>query len=261
MRFLLFAVFCIGCGGNLASGDDAGPKKDATSDAPTPDAGFVSSLTFENVNGQGGQGVFFGRFFATAQQANGGCTTTKTGNCSTYMCPSTGPQTLSSAGTLTLTVGSSTSTVTQNANGDYSSTTSAFAGGDVLGVSASGGDVPAFGAQTVTSPGMIIVSPAPPSTISTAQDLTFTWSSGEPGASVLVAIARQGFNASESVGCTFDAIAGTGTIPQAQLAAISSGSPSGEILIGQERKTTFSSGTFVIDLAAIQDESLPITFQ
>jgi hypothetical protein len=263
MRFLLFAVFCFGCGGTIATGDDAstgdaGPKKDATSDAQVPDAGFTSSLAFENGNGGG---MFLGAFFANAQQAQSCTSTTTIGGCAAYTCPDVGPQMLPSAGTLTLSVGAVTSTATPDQTGGYVANVSTFGAGTVLGVSASGGDVPAFATQTVTSPSVLLVSPAPPSTIVTTQDLTLSWSAGEPGATVVIAIARQGFNASESVTCMLDATAGTATVPKAALATLSSGSPNGQMMIGQQRKTTFASGTFVVELVALQYQSQPITFQ
>ena len=135
-----------------------------------------------------------------------------------------------------------------------------FASGDVLMVSGSGADVPKLSAQ-ITSPSSINVSPAPPSSLSTSQDLTLTWSGGESGASVAVGIERSGFNDSLTVSCTFDATAGTGTVPKALLSQIQTGSPNGDLLVGQFRQTTFTAGAFVIQLYAVQSQDFPITFQ
>jgi len=256
MRFLLFAVF-FGCGGTIAAGSDAGTN-DAASDAPIPDAGFKSSLSFEGF----GQGTFFGSFYANAQQATGGCQQTSSGACTVSSCAAVGPQTLASAGTLTLTVnGSSVATSTPNVQGGgyYMTSPLVFAPGDVLGVSGSGADVPAFATRTITAPSKIAV--ATPSVISTSQDLTLTWTGGESDAKVIIGIARGAFNGSTSVSCTFDATAGTGTVPKAQLASMQSGVLTGNLTVGQQRTTTFASGAFVIDLSAIEDDDSYITFQ
>ena len=207
MRFLLFAVF-IGCGGTIAAGDDASTKE-AAADAPIPDAAFKSTLSFSN---DPGGGDFFGAFYATAEQANDGCQTTKSGSCVVSTCAAVAPQTLANAGTLSLQIGSTSATASQTAENIYFLTPISFAAGDVLAVSNSGGDVPKFSAQ-ITSPGAITISTATPSAISTSQDFTIAWSGGESGASVAVGIARQGFNEALSVSCKFDATAGSGTFP------------------------------------------------
>ena len=256
MRIVLFA-FLIGCGGTIAGGGDDASTKDAASDAPIPDAGFKSSLSFDGH----GQGTFFGSFYANAQQASAGCQLTSVGSCTVSSCSATAPQTPPNAGTLTLTVnGSPVATATpQGGSGDYMTTPLPFSPGDVLGVSASGADVPAFATHTITSPGKLAV--GTPSTITTSQDLTLTWTGGESGAIVIVGIGRGGFNGATSVSCSFDATSGTGTVPKEQLASLQNGAPTGSLIVGQQRSTTFVSGTFVIDLDAIEDDQSSVTFQ
>ena len=258
MRFLLFAA-CIGCGGTIATGDDAAAG-DAGADGPGDvfvDPGFRSSLAFEVV---GHDALFYGVFYASAQAANGSCEQTTSGACVTYTCPSVSPQMGSSAGTLTLSInGMAIAKATPNAPDDtYFASVLAFSPGDVLGVSGSGADVPAFAMQTVKSPGKVTTNV--PTAIDTSQDFTLAWSGGEPDATVIVGIARGVPNGSAGVSCTFDATAGTGTIPKALLATIQSGAPNGDVIVGQQRKTTFASGAFVTDLVAIQSDDSPVDF-
>ena len=269
MRFALFATF-IGCGGTLAAGEDASTK-DAKADGPSPldasslvdvttpppDGGVVSSLAFENTPDLGG--VFSGGFLKTSQQANDGCQKTDLGSCFTYVCPSqTPPSGLASAGTLTLSMGNYTLSVQQDTSSFYFKDGFTFSPGALLGVSASGAEVPAFPTQTISSPGPIAIDE--PATISTAQDYVVTWSGGEVGAQVFVDGEGEKNNGSNAAGCYFDAAAGTGTIPQAALAALK-GVANGQLYFGQQRKTSFTAGSFAIDLLAIQSDTFFVTFQ
>jgi hypothetical protein len=275
MRFLLFAA-CIGCGGSLAAGDDAGDAGadtvstgndagDAGADGPNDafvDPGFRSSLAFQRGSTPWlNHGIFFGAFYASAQAANGLCQRTTSGSCVTYFCGSSNPQMDSNAGTLTLSVNglAIAQPMPNPVDNTYSTTSIAYSPGDALGVSASGADVPAFAAHTIQSPGEVTA--IMPATITTSQDFTLTWSGGEPGATVIIGVARGGFNGSEGVTCTFDATAGTGTIPQSLLATVQNGSPDGDLLVAQQRKTTFAAGAFVIDLVALQGDDSAIGFQ
>jgi hypothetical protein len=256
VRFLLFAALSCGCGGTIAGGADASAK-DAASDV-IPDAGFTSTLTFEQTPSGGS---FYGAFYATADQASQGCQTTKSGTCSVVTCLSAQPPTFVNAGALTIQIGQTTSSISPDAQNAYTLSPISFAPGQLLMVSNSAGaDVPQFGTQ-ITSPGTVTIPTSTPSTISTSQDFVLTWSGGESGASVVVGIARQGLNEYTSVSCTFDATAGTGTIPKAQLASLQSGAPQGDMIVGQSKSTTFADGTFVIELSAVQSQDFPVTFQ
>ncbi len=265
----VLALFCVACGGTIASGDDASTdastQKDAQGDStfpfdasppPAADAG-VSVLAFEDNNGQA---LFIGEFFTSEQQANGGCQVTDGGACSVYVCPSgPPPQNLANAGTLTISINSSSSTVSQDPNsGIYSKGGLTFGADDVLGVSGSGGTVPAFPIQKVTSPSMIQLSPTPPTNISTTQDFTVSWIDGEPGADVVIELVGMGNNGSTGVSCTFEPTAGTGTIPQSELVALKG--MSGQLFYGQQRKTTFAAGSFPINLVAMLYGTQPANF-
>ena len=248
----------MGCGGTIAVGDDAGDAGTDVSSDTFVDPGFRSSLAFQWL---GNQGLFYGAFYASAQAANGACQQTTSGPCVTYSCAATGPQMKSNAGTLSLSVNGSViaKPMPNPQDNSYFTDTIKFSPGDELGVSASGADVPAFAMHTITSPGKVTATA--PATLSTSQDFTLAWSGGEPGASVTIGIARGAFNGSEGVSCMFDATAGTGTIPKELLATIQNGSPNGDLLVSQQRKTTFASGAFVIDLVAVQGDDSPIGFQ
>jgi hypothetical protein len=262
-------LFCAACGGTLANGDDASTDASAQTDSqsdstlpfdaspppPAADAG-VSILAFDDSYGQA---TFIGQFFTSEQQATDGCQVTDAGACSIYECSSgPPPQNLANAGTLTIWINSSPSTVSQDSSGFYLKNGIAFGADDVLGVSGSGGTVPAFPIQKVTAPSMILLSPVPPTSISTAQDFTVSWIDGEPGAEVVVELVGSGNNGSTGVSCTFEPTAGTGTIPQSELVALKG--MSGQLFYGQQRKTTFASGSFPINLVALLYATQPANF-
>ena len=277
-RVGVVALWLVGCGGVIdaskgdASNDGGTPVDkegglldvavDVTPTPPTTDAGAgdaepLGTLYFEQDTTSGGShpGMFIALFFPDAQQANQGCTMSASGPCRTYDCPSPPPPTASlSAGTLTIfggPLGSNGVSVTQNASYTYG-----FGGalppGAVMGVSASGGQVPPFGPEAVTMPPMItLTTPAAPFAIVTGSDLTATWANGEVGATVLLeAFANEG-GKSIAVACKFDGAAGTGTIPHSLLSQLA-GVSGGMLFWGQERDVSFTAGSYPLQLSGLQ---------
>jgi hypothetical protein len=95
--------------------------------------------------------------------------------------------------------------------------------GDAVSVSGtSGSDLPAFSATVVSPNDIVVTSPASACASGACPDvdrstaLTLTWTAG--GAGTVAADFRTAPDTSESaLTCTFDAVAGTGTIPSAAL--------------------------------------------
>lgn len=95
-----------------------------------------------------------------------------------------------------------------------------FGTGDVFQVSAPGDVFPAVTGQsaaapapvTITSPAMTTGTAGPTYTYDPTAALTWTWTGGQAGATVIISVLTSGPDL--TVTCTFDATAGTGTIPQ-----------------------------------------------
>lgn len=279
------AVWLVGCGGVIddsksdASANDGSASLDASIQkdaagvdaAPPPpvdagtDAKPLGYLYFEQDNSTPSSvAVFVGEFFSDTTQANQGCIVTSSGACLVYDCPSPPPTTMNQgAGTLTITGGplGQTGTTIPQSNPYYFYTYGkGLVKGDVLGVSASGGQVPAFGPKTVTMPGVItLTSPPNPATIATSSDVTATWSNGETGASTVIELTADLNGKTWAVYCTFDAATGTGTIPKALLGPMKG--LSGNVFWGQEHDVFFTAGQYPLQLTAFQYAYGSATFQ
>lgn len=130
-----------------------------------------------------------------------------------------------SAGNVTVSGGKLPAPVTLSfsATDGYTSAfemTQLFAPGDVFQVTATGDTVSAFSGTTPPAPGLIsLTSPAPVGMelgspvypIDLTKSATFSWSGGATGAKTIVSVTNLDTNV--IVLCTFDAAAGTGTIP------------------------------------------------
>jgi hypothetical protein len=114
--------------------------------------------------------------------------------------------------------------------------------------------VPAFGLHTVSFPEpLTLTSPTTPFAISTATDLTVTWSGGQPGNQVYIALIGQDTSVepavTDLVTCTFESSAGSGVIPEAALAAVK-GVIDGSFNWTEEATTTFAVGGWNIEINA-----------
>lgn len=213
-----------------ASFDGSGPSRDAAKESgPAPDGGSPDGsssggtisggdfLIGEDTLVGSASDVYAGGLFAL-YPANGTCPPAPAvpSGCSYDDCYS-GPKSEKalSAGTVSVTGGTPTMTMTQNSQGAYSFSqqTGELAGSGMLTFSATGGDVPAF---TVSIPKIAYASltaPAQNQNVPRSQDLTVSWTGGTPGASVYLRV----LNNQQEVTCVFDAAAGTGTVPSALL--------------------------------------------
>lgn len=261
---LLVALSTAACGGETSSSGDSGAgDAQAQGAADGGDGGSSGSITFQR-DTTTQQASAFALFYKAAQQAAPGCTTQgSSGSCTLSECPAVVSGPYASAGTVTVSFGSQAPfALTQVSSGAYTSTPAAsFAKGDVLGVSASGGDIPAFPEQSITAPGALVFgSPQAPFVISTTADLNVTWSGGEPGAQAFVGVMVSG-NTQLAVSCTFDATLGAGTVPASLLSPLKAAQGTPMVSLGQMRHTTFDAGGLLIDLGAIQSMQQSATLQ
>jgi hypothetical protein len=213
--------------GEAESGADGGIDSGTESGALSGDAGAPSSVVIQqdltptltlgsvairlDPHYPGGLGC--------ARTISGPCTID---DCSATDAPDAGELITESAGALTLSGGSLASPLKLSfgANG-YTSPffgSALFEAGDVFTVSAPGAAFPAFSGQSAPAPGTVTVTSPTPTTgpsgptypFDPTAAMTWTWTGGTTGDSVSFTVAT----ADLILTCTFDATAGTGTIPQ-----------------------------------------------
>jgi hypothetical protein len=257
---------------SIADASDGGAGNDASDagNGSDADAGAIlGSIFVENYAGSQPQGMVFAAFYDTPQSSN--CTTTVYGACTYNDCPNAADGgTPVSAGTLTVAggaLGNNGVALSPQANGTYTYQVNGalFSQGDTMSASASGANVPAFGPETVVGTGLVGIT-APLAnmqgmyTISTAQDLTVTWTGGESNAQVLIEVeGNSGMNTRYAY-CLWDAAAGTGTIPSAALAGLAN-LGSGVFVWGEWRITNFTAGAYPLQFTALQFDFGQATLQ
>jgi hypothetical protein len=104
--------------------------------------------------------------------------------------------------------------------------------GDTVTAKAAGAEVPAFTLTTTTPGELAVVSPdftQPSVDVSTAADFTMTWS-GKSSGQVQLALLQLAVPPAPitNIACTFDASAGTGTVPASLMSKLPKGQ--GEII-------------------------------
>jgi hypothetical protein len=165
------------------------------------------------------------------------CTQTKSGSCTLNRCElgDGGAPAEFSAGTITITGGtlSAPITLTYDASTGYSvfsSTTPIYTPGQTFNVSAVGADIAAFSGASAAAPNDIVITSPSGGTgtnlmyaIDESTDLVITWTGGSAGAQVDVNLSNlDDSSLALNASCTFDASAGTGTIPTALLTQLGS---------------------------------------
>lgn len=215
-----------------------------------------------------GQSFYAGAQFFLTAQGNGGCTVTGSGACAYYACPTPQPQNGVSAGTITVSGPWLTTPVAMApAAGSnlyqYTSSSPGFTAGQALSVTASGGDVPPFGPETVVAPLLTqLTSPAiatdgGTTIIPTGADLPITWNGGQTGATMI--LEAYSSNGLDYTYCSWSGSAGQGIIPAAVLKPLSG--MTGFFVYGQYNVTSFSAGPFAISLTALPYTGAGVTFQ
>jgi hypothetical protein len=196
-----------------------------------------------------------------------GCTvTTLSGACSYFANCAQATPTYVSAGALTISGGSipAGTKVTPETIGDYfyDSGGTLFTGGQTVFVAGSGSVVPAFGVESlVAPPAASLTSPAIASgnfKISTSAALSVAWTGGQAGATFFI----EGFNDAANASffyCQWDGGASPGTVPQSILAGLAG--QSGSLSFGQTIGSTFSAGSYSIDLEAMEIGMGTVNFQ
>jgi hypothetical protein len=247
-----------GDAGNPTDGSTPGDSGDAAAAmAPDGSVGVVSFTDYRQETTPYGS-ILSASFFLPSQ-VNEGCSVTSTGPCKISTCAPPGIESFPYAGTLTFSGGpygdAGIAVKSSGPSYEYNANPLAFADNDSLSVSASGGDVPAFGPQTIVGPGFTTLTDPPELggtiIVSTSQDLHVAWTGGETNAFEDVLFFAQTTMTQIEVECTFDATLGQGTIPKAALAPLASGLPGTDSFkTAQYRTITFTSGPFTITLQA-----------
>jgi hypothetical protein len=227
-------------------------------------------VTFSELVDSGG--TFFAGFSETTPLLATNCTALDAGPCVTTSCTAVAPSdggssdasatAAPSAGALTITggvFGSKGSTIAPDKAGTYvyASPGTIFAPGDTLGVTATGGAVPAFAEQTVVAtPTIVLTAPTASAgakiTIPTAQPLVVSWTGGQTGAkTVLVATAIFTTGGVASTTCSWDASLGTGTAPSAALKPLAAANAeTSGITWYQSADSEFTVGTLAVTMSA-----------
>jgi hypothetical protein len=221
---LLCSIVVTACDGSTPASDagfDAGP---ADVDAGSLDAGMAAvdagppaSIGRISIGVPGRVLVKFYRDGVYSDPVGLACTIEYEGPCVMLLCDPAAATANVTAGPIHVVgAGGATVDVVPDANGVYTNPNSAWAPGERLTITADGDFVPAFTAE-VTVPAQVSVDPVVPPTIVRADGVTITWTARAGDVRVAVT-ADPG-----EVACTFDANAGTGTIPGSMLQRLAAG--------------------------------------
>ena len=254
-----------GCG-EVAESPDTGGSQTGSGSAAAAGSGGVSSGTGRT--GSSGGGAALAGTIAFSECAAGcgpsgsfaisavfhdppPCTAQTVGACTLYTCQRVATEG-DDAGTLDVAGGSipAGETIADVGNGiySYSSVGTMFTAGDALSVSGTGGMVPAFGPESVVAPRLVtltspVLSGSGTTAIPTSTDLELAWTGGQRGATMTL---RSGNEQSQSsLGCTWDASLGHGTVPRALLIPLA-GEARAFLSYGQESSRTFRAGAYAI---------------
>jgi hypothetical protein len=167
------------------------------------------------------------------------------------------------AGTITVSIGDTgrSQSLVPDANGNYATKSVAanfLSGGELLDVSATGGDAPAFH-QTVENPLALLLSePAMPDggglTVSRAQDLKLVWTRGTADGAFLVEGSSVSGGTITQIDCTAPADVGTMTIPAATLGKLP---PKTSLLLIGMRVRAFQAGAYTVSIRIGSDVATP----
>ena len=233
-----------GTTGDTGGGGGGGSTENAVviSQGDDPAVGFISLLT-----------ASIHAHYSSASV----CTATTSGPCVLSSCKSdAGTLTDESAGTITVTGGklAGPESIKIGSNGQYtvfSEMKQIFAAGDTFKVTAAGGAFPAFSGESAPAPAVLTLT-GPASTAGTAgpvygfdptKALTWTWTGGSAGDSVIFNTANLTTNV--LIACTFDAAGGTGPIPADVVAKLPHGTSAvpADMFYFAQSSTTVSAGS------------------
>jgi len=227
---------------------DASGVADAAEDVAYPASDLADIFVVSGVYATGASSSVEAFFYTSP--ASLGCTRSVVAGCVKTVCGPplvTASEGLASAGSLSVTAGSSDLTLAQEDAGDYSSTAASvsFNGGDPILVSATGGDVDPFTMAT-TAPNEIVVT-AMPSIVTRTQPFTVEWT-GTSAGNVAVDLQVTTSDGDEYLECLFDPRAGQGVVPSEALVALPAGT--GAASVGAITVTEIAVGTWAVKAIA-----------
>ncbi|MCU1279665.1 MAG: hypothetical protein JWM53_3211 [bacterium] len=269
-------VSVVGCGppsGNSdgSTDDMAVPGDDlATGNAPAdlaspPNTGTINVTSFQSTAQSlysAGASFVAGVIPSSSPQ----CTLSVVGSCQAYACivqsldagsGGTAPP-LVSAGTVTISGGTTTATMTPGAGNIYSAssnTQSLFAGGETLTFATSGAAAPASSTMLVAPTAVTITTPAQAAsyTITRANGFALAWSGGGPGSFDFTIQSSISSTAPGthygSVRCQFPVAGGSATVPAAALAVLPTGGASFQV--GVSNSASSAVGDWVMNANAV----------
>jgi hypothetical protein len=230
------------------------------------DGGFGSAagiqsgrvFVFYEMDASGASGGLTAVFFQTSSPQ---CHARTVGPCDVLRCDVPVGGSISSAnasaGSITISGGSSPAVLTPDASGTYSLgpgvALPSYAPGASVGVAAVGGSIPAFSAKVTFAPPITVTKPAQ-AVIDRMSDLVLAWT-GPMSASVLATIEEGVPDRIVRITCVFDGAGGSGTVPAAALtdlevAPLGSGSSDGDLSIYSVGFERVSAGGFPVMVAA-----------
>ncbi|MBS2018128.1 MAG: hypothetical protein JST00_34975 [Deltaproteobacteria bacterium] len=235
-----------GTSGDVADGAASSSGGEGGSSSGTVDAAGAKGGGSIQLTSTSTSSTFAAAFADATAVALPSCTRTTIGSCVVNECPiqplpEGGTARLLSAGAITVTGGVIPApgiTVEPDANGSYAKqgVGALWAGGETFSFVAAGAAVPGF-TQTVNAPSPIDIAtptlPAPPTGIDVprATDFTITWATGATSVGkVGITMGSASTSTNNSIVCTFDVAAKTGTVPSAALAKMVGAQ--GSLLIG-----------------------------
>jgi hypothetical protein len=245
-------------------------------DETAPDAGLDAPDGGDASPGGGRTGaVDFGRgstyaaaTFITTTSSPYTCTTKilPDANCSWVHCAGnlTGTPTTAadSAGTITISGGAKTVTLTPDAMNAYApyfdATTPAWSAGQMITIAAAGGTVPAFTAMlaapttiTLSSPAVDAAAPGlVPFTIDRSTPLALAWSGGTVGNLIITINGPEGATSTtlDNISCTFPAASGSGSVPVEALMRLPAGTQGAALGLSAADTTVVTAGAYAVTL-------------
>ncbi len=256
---LLSVAGCGADGGGVDASIDLAADFAGSADAGSPTyAGTVSASV---INGSSGASAFFAEYSSQQPQP---MTQATVGPCAIRVTMSGGSAMVPMqrrAGTLTISSGTTTVTLTPtmptmfSLYTAYSSPSKLWNGGETLTITAAGGEVLPFTATAVAPGAITYTLPAPVPvgttvTLDRSKDFPVAWSGGTGGE---VSVEFGVYNVSSAaahlqVDCRFAATAGNGTVPSAALLMLPANRNGYYDIRGSGMKT-ISSGAYIINLA------------
>jgi hypothetical protein len=171
-----------------------------------------------------------------------GCTWMYSGGCSMQNCPAGAGLVAASAGNVTVTVGTTPTTVSPTGAMYPPATPSPITPGTTVQMAAAGATVPAFTSMTLTTPEpLTVTAPADNAAVMRTEPLTVTWTAGTGDAYVNLSQTQSGgpYPATyvHTIRCDVQASAGTFQIPTDLMGALDGGAQANVVVAGTAGQT------------------------